>query len=125
MMEENITTVEGESASLYCDIDANPRENLTVTWSHDSNILEEDSERFMTETSEDGSFSVLTILETHRQDAGLYSCAVENVVGVGYSESTTTLDILCKSTISWCISMTLPICRRAWCVRGAGARGCV
>ena len=93
-----MTEVEGEEALIICDIDANPVENLTVTWYRDNKELEVDGERIVTDIiNDDGDhYAVLDVLEVNRHDVGLYSCAVENSVGQGYSQGSTSLDVYCK-----------------------------
>ena len=92
MNEENITAVEGGQASeIVCEFDANPEENVTVTWFRDNKELEFDEERMFTDVD-----WILDIQEVSRHDVGLYSCAVENSVGHGYSEGSTSLDVYCE-----------------------------
>ena len=98
MREENITEIEGGMAVILCDIDTNPLENLTVIWYRDNKELEVDGERMLSDITltDDGQYAVLDILYANRHDVGLYSCAVENSVGLGYSEDSTILDVYCK-----------------------------
>ena len=91
MKEENTTAVEGGQARIVCECDANPMENNTVTWYLDNTELEVDEERMFTDME-----GILDIQEVSRHDVGLYSCAVENSVGKGYSEGSTSLDVYCE-----------------------------
>jgi len=88
MKEENTTAVEGGQARIVCEFDSNPMENNTVTWYLDNTELEMDEERMYTDME-----GILDIQEVSPHDVGLYSCAVENSVGKGYSEGTTSLDV--------------------------------
>ena len=96
MKEENTTAVEGGQARIVCEFDSNPMENNTVTWYLDNTELEVDEERMFTDME-----GILDIQEVSRHDVGLYSCAVENSVGKGYSEGTTSLDVYCKGSHFW------------------------
>ena len=96
MKEENTTAVEGGQARIVCEFDSNPIGNNTVTWYRDNTELEFDGERMFTDTE-----GILDIQEVSRHDVGLYSCAVENSVGQGYSEGTTSLDVYCKGSHFW------------------------
>ena len=93
MKEENTTAVEGGQARIVCEFDANPMENNTVTWYLDNTELEVDEERMFTDME-----GILDIQEVSRHDVGLYSCAVENSVGKGYSEGSTSLDVYCEES---------------------------
>ena len=73
--------------------------NVTVTWLHDGVALDTEAEegaRLVAEVAEDAAWASLTLLDTSRQDAGLYSCTAENEVGSGASEVFTSLDVFCK-----------------------------
>ena len=98
MREDNITEVEGGMARILCDIDTNPVENLTVTWYRDNKEMEMDGERMLSDftLTDDDHYAALDILELNRHDIGLYSCVVENSVGLGHSEGSTILDVYCK-----------------------------
>ena len=52
--------------------------------------------RCRAEVAEDAGWASLTLLDTSRQDAGLYSCSAENEVGSAASEVRTSLDVFCK-----------------------------
>ena len=89
--EDVLIVIEDEEAIIECDIDANPSDNLTVTWWHDNKLI--DNERFSHYV--DDSVGVLEIQGVQADDAGQYHCQVENVVGEAFSNPT-TLDVLCK-----------------------------
>ena len=72
---------------------------MTVTWLHDGVALDTEAEegaRLVAEVAEDAGWASLTLLDTSRQHAGLYSCSAENEVGSGASEVRTSLDVFCK-----------------------------
>ena len=118
MKEENITAVEGAQARIVCEFDANPVENNTVTWYRDNTELEVDEERMFTDME-----GILDIQEVSRDDVGLYSCAVENSVGKGYSEGSTSLDVYCEKSpfccpgSYWPMFQTPPMCTWLWSPR--------
>ena len=72
---------------------------MTVTWLHDGVALDTEAAegaRLVAEVAEDAGWASLSLLDTSRQDAGLYSCSAENEVGSGASEVRTSLDVFCK-----------------------------
>ncbi len=62
-----------------------------MTWYRDNKELQLDEERMFTDQD-----WILDIQEVRRHDVGLYSCAVENSVGQGFSEGSTSLDVYCE-----------------------------
>ena len=89
--DDVLTVIENEDVIIECDIDANPSDNLTVTWWQDNRQL--DDERFTDYV--DGNVGVLEIQGVQAADAGQYHCQVENIVGETLSNPA-TLDVLCK-----------------------------
>ena len=83
--------IETENVTIWCEIDANPSDNLTLTWFKDSNVVNVEDEKFDFSEPE-----FLIISEVGPEDAGQYSCVAENEVGLSNESNTATLDVLCK-----------------------------
>ncbi|TRY71608.1 hypothetical protein TCAL_03134, partial [Tigriopus californicus] len=90
----NITVYESDEVTISCLVEANPPELKSVRWYQDGQLLSVNNQtKYEGGTSKEPS---LTIKSVEKEDIGVYSCVVENEVGVGESDNISTVDVFCE-----------------------------
>ncbi|XP_059086618.1 uncharacterized protein LOC131883222 isoform X2 [Tigriopus californicus] len=93
----NITVYESDEVTISCLVEANPPELKSVRWYQDGQLLSVNNQtKYEGGTSKEPS---LTIKSVEKEDIGVYSCVVENEVGVGESDNISTVDVFYKPKV--------------------------
>ena len=79
-----ITVNPGENAELVCSVDANPLNADTVKWKREG--FDFDAKARLTNVSNTNFY--LTVINVTEEDAGMFTCEVNNGIGETISNST-------------------------------------
>jgi hypothetical protein len=88
----NMSKLEGDKVTFMCSATSEPTH--AVRWSFNSSLLPNDTVKYRVSPSDDPLYGALTVFNVNMNDAGLYTCSVDNIHGNDSSSAYLSVQVI-------------------------------